>query len=124
MSPQKPATSIHDTLKIEAPDHLILECFGKEFNVLLGQECIVGRLCDDTQGPRPDVHLGQFGTVELGVSRCHIRISGADYSFYVTDLNSTNGTWLNGKRLSPSVAHLLNPGDELRLGKLKLTVKF
>lgn len=37
----------------------------------------------------------------------------------MTDLNSTNGTFKNGMRLLPNTSELLEPGDEIRLGKLK-----
>ncbi len=43
---------------------------------------------------------------------------------YVSDLNSTNGTWLNGQHLIPFNEYLLHAGDELRLGLLKVEVRF
>lgn len=33
------------------------------------------------------------------VSRCHCRILTVDDSIYIEDLNSRNGTWLNGVRI-------------------------
>ncbi len=36
----------------------------------------------------------------------------------VTDLNSTNGTQLNGQQLSANTPHLIRPGDVLRIGDL------
>jgi pSer/pThr/pTyr-binding forkhead associated (FHA) protein len=44
--------------------------------------------------------------------------------FFVTDLNSANGTFVNRKRLQPNEACLLNDGDELTLGSLTMTVRF
>jgi pSer/pThr/pTyr-binding forkhead associated (FHA) protein len=38
------------------------------------------------------------------------------------DLGSANGTYINGKRLSPSVEQTLNNGDIVALGKLKMQV--
>jgi pSer/pThr/pTyr-binding forkhead associated (FHA) protein len=42
----------------------------------------------------------------------------------VTDVGSTNGTFVNGARLEANAAHDLKPGDSLRLGQLDLTVEF
>ncbi len=38
------------------------------------------------------------------------------------DLDSTNGTYLNGLRLSPHKVHSVAHGDSLTLGELHLTV--
>lgn len=36
---------------------------------------------------------------------------------WVEELGTTEGTWLNGSRLRPSVAARLVPGDELEFGQ-------
>lgn len=41
----------------------------------------------------------------------------------MTDLNSTNGTFKNGLRLTPNTSEILEPGDEIRLGKLKFVYR-
>ena len=43
---------------------------------------------------------------------------------YVEDLNSTNGTILNGYRLPPDQAYPLNTGDEVRFGDLLVHLFF
>jgi pSer/pThr/pTyr-binding forkhead associated (FHA) protein len=40
----------------------------------------------------------------------------------VEDLGSTNGTLLNGERLSPYIPEILKDGDQLQLGKLLIEV--
>lgn len=40
----------------------------------------------------------------------------SDGSYFVTDLASTTGTWLNNKRLTPDRPVRLCPGDELEFG--------
>lgn len=53
------------------------------------------------------------------VSRTHVEIRPRGGSWVVTDLGSTNGSRLNGRRLdTPTV---LKPGDELELGTTTLT---
>ena len=53
------------------------------------------------------------------VSRLHCRITAAAENLEVVDLKSTNGTFVNGKRVHK--AHLA-AGDTLRVGRVELTV--
>ena len=53
------------------------------------------------------------------VSRLHCRITAAADKLEVVDLKSTNGTFVNGKRVQK--AHLTD-GDRLRVGRVELTV--
>lgn len=56
---------------------------------------------------------------EQGISRMHARFSRVGSQICITDLNSTNGTFKNGLRLQPNDSEIIEPGDEIRLGKLK-----
>jgi pSer/pThr/pTyr-binding forkhead associated (FHA) protein len=53
------------------------------------------------------------------VSRLHCRLTATDDMLEVVDLSSTNGTFVNDKRVQK--AHLAT-GDRLRLGRVELTV--
>src|SRR4051812_33200517 len=53
------------------------------------------------------------------VSRLHCRLDAADDVLEVVDLSSTNGTFVNGKRVSRAK---LGSGDRLRVGRVELTV--
>jgi serine/threonine protein kinase len=53
---------------------------------------------------------------EAPVSRHHARITCNGPRCEVVDLNSTNGTYVNGERIEPGKAHPLQPGDELCFG--------
>ncbi len=59
------------------------------------------------------------------VSRRHARIEIADDVFRVSDLNSTNGTYLGNARLLPGVPETWTPDRSLRIGDvwLRLVVK-
>ena len=57
-----------------------------------------------------------------GVSRRHVRILRQPDGYYVEDLGSINGTFLNRRRLSPGAPAELKDGDELRLGNIVLRV--
>lgn len=51
---------------------------------------------------------------ERQVSREHIRIFCEDDGYYMTDLDSKNGTWLNGKQVKNETVPLQD-GDEIQL---------
>ncbi len=54
------------------------------------------------------------------VSRRHLRIAAEGNQFYVEDLNSSNGTFLNEQRLSPFKPARLDYGAKVALGDLVL----
>ena len=53
------------------------------------------------------------------VSRLHCQLTATDDSVQVKDLGSTNGTFVNGKRVS---AGELKEGDTLSIGRVDLIV--
>ncbi len=53
------------------------------------------------------------------LSRQHVRVEFKRDRIYVTDLGSTNGTYLNGHQLKPNVAFEYIEGNELFLGAKK-----
>lgn len=96
---------------------------GKEFAVA-GGETNIGRW-DADGGIFPDVDLDQDDP-EAKVSRRHARIIREGQQFFIEDLGSTNGTFINrGRRLLPGNRHPLNNGDEIIVGKtfLKFVVE-
>ncbi len=84
---------------------------------------ILGR-SDLTTGYRPDVDLMPYGAQGRGVSRSHVRLHVKDSDLYVTDLGSSNGTFVGGQRLAPDEPHQLHRGDNLMLGSLSIQVVF
>jgi pSer/pThr/pTyr-binding forkhead associated (FHA) protein len=57
--------------------------------------------------------------VELSVSRLHARLVFRDGSWILQDLESTNGTIVNGVLVGRCA---LRPGDRLLLGKARLRI--
>jgi len=53
------------------------------------------------------------------VSRFHCRISASEDSLDVVDLRSTNGTFVNGQRVTRAT---LRSGDRLTVGRVELAV--
>ncbi len=64
----------------------------------------------------PDVDVSGFPNSEI-VSRTHadIRIEGDAY--YIEDVGSSNGTYINNISLAKGNRHRLRPGDRIALGK-------
>ena len=54
------------------------------------------------------------------VSRLHCRITAGEEKMEVEDLSSTNGTFVNDKRIERAT---LTSGDRLRVGRVELMVK-
>jgi len=88
---------------------------GKEFP-LIGIEANIGRW-DADSGIFPDVDLDE-DDAEAKVSRRHARIVNHNSQYFIEDLGSTNGTFVNrGRRLLPGKRHMLQNGDEIIVGK-------
>jgi pSer/pThr/pTyr-binding forkhead associated (FHA) protein len=60
----------------------------------------------------------------LGVSHKHALIHRTKSGYSIQDLDSTNGTWLDGKQLTPHQSYGLRSGAEVRLGGQFLFVYF
>jgi hypothetical protein len=79
---------------------------------------------DPVRGVYPDLDLTDYGGPVGGVSRLHARISvvasesAGGFKFYVEDLDSVNGTFVNETKLSPGTRRQLKDGDALRLGRV------
>ena len=55
------------------------------------------------------------------ISRTHVRFTNKGGVTYVTDLKTTNGTFLNGVKLQPNQETVLNNGDKLSLSDEEFT---
>ena len=89
---------------------------------LTGERAIVGRYDHDLGGIQPEVDLGQMQGADT-VSRIHAALEHNGTTYTLTDLNSTNATRINGKRLEPDQATPINDGDTLQFGKITCTFK-
>jgi pSer/pThr/pTyr-binding forkhead associated (FHA) protein len=81
---------------------------GKSFE--LGDELVIGR--------SEKCHLVLDDTY---VSQIHARIFAKDYTFMLEDLGSTNGTYLNRRRISAPTE--LQKGDQIKIGKTVMELR-
>jgi hypothetical protein len=96
------ATHGHAALVIRSGGNRVGESFPLE-----GDRMTVGRR------PDSDVFLD-----DVTVSRDHALVVKRGGDFYLDDLGSLNGTYVNRRRIE---SHKLADGDELQVGKYKLT---
>ncbi len=89
---------------------------------LSGEGALVGRYDHDLGGIQPEVDLGKMQGSDT-VSRVHAMLEHIGSSYTLTDLNSTNSTRINGKRLEPDKAMPITDGDTLHFGKVTCTFK-
>ncbi len=86
------------------------------------QSAIVGR-SDAQTGYTPDINLMRYNARKHGVSREHACIYLRGLNFYVMDLSSNNGSFMNGKALMPHHAQLIQHGDVVRFGLLEAQIE-
>ena len=119
-----PETQVRaDTL---GPDGVVILQVGEAdspFMIQIRGEIILGRISQASE-EATYLDLTPFGADEAGVSRRHARLLRDGRAVYLMDLNSTNGTRVNGEPLAAGVEKRLRDGDEIRLGRLKVFVYF
>ncbi len=68
--------------------------------------------------------LTPFNALPHGVSRHHCLLRRDNERLLITDLDTLNGTHVNGLRLAPRRDYVLQHGDRLILGSLHIIVSF
>ncbi len=112
--PPRGAAILHDSITFQIGD--------SELGIDLQDNILIGR-SDPTSSRQPDIDLNPYNAVELGVSRRHAKIERNGTILSLIDLNSSNGTFVNGRRLASGQAYILRDGDEIRIGKLVIVIK-
>jgi pSer/pThr/pTyr-binding forkhead associated (FHA) protein len=87
------------------------------------EEIVLGRSDEDVDVD-PDVDLAAYKAVANGVSRRHAALRLNEDMVQLKDLDSTNGTFLNGHQLGANEWRIVRDGDKLELGNLMLTLYF
>lgn len=101
---------------------------GKRLQTLRKDDCLSILLC----GKR----IPLIGRIVLGrdrscgvvlehalVSKRHAMIQKIKDDYFITDLSSTNGTFVNGRAVPPGKYVRIEPGDKIKIGKTVLTLK-
>jgi pSer/pThr/pTyr-binding forkhead associated (FHA) protein len=83
-----------------------------------------GRELLDLPGPRSTIGSSEAADLVVAdgsVSRVHALLEWLGGSWFVQDLGSRNGTFVNGERVQ--VRRVMRAGDEIRLGRVRLVLR-
>lgn len=84
-----------------------------------GESSLIGRY-DPVTGTRPEIDLTAYDT-NRSVSRRHAKVTARGDALFVSEeVGALNGTFLNGKRLTPGKPEQIRTGDTLALGMVTL----
>lgn len=82
---------------------------------------LIGR--SNTTNSFLNVDLTPHKGEELGVSRRHATLYRVREGWFIEDLGSTNGTWINEHRLGTNERYIVQSGDILQFGLLIVQVQ-
>jgi pSer/pThr/pTyr-binding forkhead associated (FHA) protein len=83
--------------------------------------CRIGRR-DPSQSHYPEIDLAEH---DRGIaSRHHATIQRDDNVYALTDLGSTNGTFVNGNRIAAFSPQPLRPGDVIKVGEVEMEFRW
>jgi len=94
---------------------------GHVIPLLEKSEFTLGRVSEG-QPIMPDIDLSTYQAYAAGVSRLHAVVKRGSHHVVFMDLGSANGSFINGKRLSPNEEQMLSHGDVVALGKMKIQI--
>ncbi len=90
---------------------------------IVDDELVVGR-ADNVTDYVPDIDLTPHGAYRLGLSRRHAIILREGDRVLVKDLNSRNGTFVNGAIIPGGSTQIIRDGDDVRFGNLVMRATF
>ena len=82
-------------------------------------ETIIGRNPEsfEVQARTPEKTLN-LGIFDVTISKRHLRIIYDEKNVYIEDLESTNGSYINGEKIESLKRYTVKDGDKIRLGAL------
>ena len=119
--PEKPG----GTTSLSARREVLLVISDRIERVLLAENvhCLLGRF-SQTKPSAEAIDLSPYDAQEHGVSRIHAQLHVEENRLFLSDLDSTNGTFIGSERLNPHKPTEVHNGDHIRLGRLNLQVLF
>ena len=116
---QETTTSVIDSDMVQEPPQLSLKLTRNGEQIIKSNqaELVVGRAHKKST---PDIDLAPHQGAQAGVSRRHARLLRENDQWYLEDLGSTNGTFLNGTKVSPHEKIIIKKGDKVRFGQIEL----
>ena len=91
---------------------------GTEIQLPSQAEVSIGRV-DPINQIHPDIDLTEVDA-QLTTSRRHARILRGGHGFFILEERATNGTFVNGQRISAERPLEIRPGDEIMFGAVRM----
>jgi len=112
IQPQSPIDN-NATVRDVPPQKMVTKLVCKESNIELQllQGAIIGR----KNGPYTDLLSSQG---YISGTHARLEFNNASSSWMIVDLNSTNGTFVNGEKISPDQPMKFNIGDKIKIATL------
>lgn len=82
----------------------------RQFYPMTSEVIIIGRSKECT------IHIDDFY-----LSSQHVKLWYEDEEWHISDMNSTNGTYINGKKMKKNIL-ILDNGDRIRIGQMEFMV--
>ncbi|MDZ8105979.1 MAG: FHA domain-containing protein [Nostoc sp. DedQUE12a] len=97
---------------------LSLELFHVQTNTAfeLPSNCAVFHIGKPNDQIKPNINISHLPDANV-VSRIHAKIQIHDNNYFIEDLGSSNGTFVNNIRLEPKKPYQINLGDKIDLGQ-------
>jgi hypothetical protein len=104
---------------LEPDGHIVFYFIGtiQPLQLPFAKRYVLGRAEED-HAAENKVDLDPFGAAHKGVSRAHAALEMCADHVELTDLGSTNGTYLNNQPLQSRETVKVRSGDQIRLGEL------
>ncbi len=138
MNRQIPPTTPNQMFNQGAGETTILNDGAGETTILGGSETVgipSGVLVNIKSGERVVINKPEFAigkernrvdyciSDDSSVSRLHLKIRVRAGKCFVVDMNSKNGTFLNGNRLTPNQEYIIQNGDRLKISLIEFEFK-
>lgn len=123
---QKPASQSstpHTPTETQPLLHITLLDADAVLDIALREPLLMGRQ-DAERGITPHIDLGKYGGLEKGVSRRHAQLDVEHGQVVIQDLDSTNGTVVGNRRLTPFLSCPVRNGEQVKLGNMKLLIEY
>lgn len=111
--------------QLDEENIILLHILGEEdpMTIQVPDKVILGRTGGQTESA-PLINLDDHDAENHGVSRRHAMLTREEDRLYISDLGSTNHTYLNGNQLQEHDHLVLRDGDEITLGHMRMKVFF
>jgi len=113
-APTATTPSSSATVVVSLPAEKIILCHTDGWNIEIANGDVLGR----TNGPHVTA-LGKFPVV----SSNHAKVTRVNNEWFITDLNSTNKTFVNGAKLEPNIPVKIKQNDIVVLANVTFTVR-